>query len=64
MMYVIEMFDDQFGFLVYDRKKNIDSAERIADVISSSRKAWMRVVHRGVVIVEYDRRENAENQNK
>ena len=54
--YIIEIFDHFSGWLKFDNKANKDSADTIADVISKSRKAWMRVVHEGKVIISYDRR--------
>ena len=54
--YKIEMFDEMQGFIIYDHKRNESSAETIADVISKSRKCLMRVVYRGQIIHQYDRR--------
>jgi len=44
------------GFIIYDHKRNESSAETIADVISKSRKCLMRVIYRGQIIHQFDRR--------
>ena len=53
----VEIFDPANGFILFDEtKKDIENAERIADVTSKSRKAWLRVVQNGQIIASYDRR--------
>jgi hypothetical protein len=53
----VDIFDDKVGFILFDdTKKDPEDAERIADVISKSRKSWLRVVQDGKVIASYDRR--------
>ena len=57
MAYTIERFDDFYGFILFDSKKNESSADILAEVISKSRKQMFRVVHNGVVINQFDYRE-------
>ena len=60
--YIIEKHDDTKGWTAYDAKVNEDSAERIADVTSQSRKTMMRVMHNGNVIHNFDRREKTKKK--
>ena len=54
----VDIFNDKVGFILFDgTKKDPEDAERIADVVSKSRKAWLRVVQDWKVIASYDRRE-------
>ena len=59
----VDIFNDKVGFILFDgTKKDPEDAERIADVVSKSRKAWLRVVQNGKVIASYDRREKKETK--
>jgi hypothetical protein len=57
----VDIFNNKHGFILFDgTKKDPEDAERIADVVSKSRKAWLRVVQNGKVIASYDRRDDKE----
>lgn len=59
----VEIFNHKHGFILFDgTKKDPEDAERIADVVSKSRKAWLRVVKDGKVTASFDRREEIKEQ--